>query len=99
GLIGIGLAMLIQYFGFNFYLMYFVSKRKLFLPDTKSLRYILFCFLFAFLMIGSEFIFWFSEIYLYISKALITLIGVFYCIFELNKNNNFFESIKKKIIK
>ena len=99
GLIGIGLAMFIQYFGFNFYLWHFVSKRNLFAFDSKSMRYILVCFLFSFLIVGCEFIFVAQSLLLYISKAIVALIGVTYCIFELNKNNNFFDSLKKKFIK
>lgn len=99
GLIGVGLAMFVQYFGFNFYLLHFVSKRKLFSLDSKSLSYIFWCFTFGFIMIGFEFLFGTHVILLYISKAIIALIGISYCIFELNKNNSFFASLKKKFIK
>lgn len=99
GLIGIGLAMFIQYFGFNFYLLYFVSKRKLFWLNSISLKYTILSFLFVFLMIGSDFLFWYSEINRYISKGILMLIGSFYCAFELNKNNQFLTSIKNKFKK
>ena len=99
GLIGIGLAMFLQYFGFNFYLLYFVSKRKLFWPDSKSSKYLLISLLLAFIMIGSELLFWNSEIILYITKGITMLIGVIYCIFELNKNNQFISAIKRKLKK
>ena len=99
GLIGIGLAMFIQYFGFNFYLLYFVSKRNLFTLSLKSFKYIIISFSLAFLMIGFEFIFSYSEIILFISKSIVMLIGTIYCIFELNNNNQFLSSIKNKLKK
>ena len=99
GLIGIGLAMFIQYFGFNFYLLHFVSKRNLFQFNAKSFKYMIISFVFTFAMIGLDFFFWYSDFNRYISKGILMFIGALYCAFELNKNNQFITSIKNKFKK
>jgi len=97
GLLGIGLAMLLNYAVFNVYLLHFVSKRNLFKMDNLSIKYILISFLFAFFMIAIELTI--TGFFLNISKALISVIGISYCIFELNKNNQFLTAIKNKFKK
>lgn len=99
GLIGIGLAMFLQYAAFNFYLLHFVSKRNLFKMNSISLKYVFVSFVLAFFMITTEIIFPLNEFYLYLLKGIVAIVGISYCIFELNKNNQFLSAIKQKLKK